>query len=792
MTRLIGARRVASLGMAFLALGVAASSQQAIRASGAVSAITFSPPSVVDPVHTYGEPDIALDLKDRVYVSGPTGTGTQRSLWYGSSDGGRTYRSVSQQAVAPSALLGTNAPPGGGDTEIVFDNHPVNGYQGMYFSDLYALACFRVEASHDGGATTTQSAFPGGCAGNQPTADRQWQAVFDPPAGVVSTSPYTGAKPLIYLTYNGGGAYWNKSTDGTTYSNADGAVTHFGNDGYPAIDQVTGKVFEAAGSGTTIKLNIGTPDSAGNLTFLDDATGGTTNLITIATGLKGSANAHFPVVSMDSARNLIASWNVLSPTQNTNATDDQVFVSAASAASGWKTWTAPVQVSDGLVSTGDAVNTFSWNVSGGPGRADVAWYGSNQTGDPNVISGEVWNLFMNQVVFPVDGTGAVTGAAPSRTGPIRVSPFPMHFNDVCDAGTGCILQQGNRNLADFFKIAIDSTGAAEIVYDDTSNQLCQAGFTPGNVQVADHCGAPVVTVIRQNSGLGLYGTPVTGASAAPQTSLSEPAGRALYPVIGGTALPSMDVTTSSMSLSGSILTVTMKVTDLTDSTALTTLAPGVLPAYVTRWVMATPSDATHPYTIFYASMTGTTTAQTFAAGPAQSVELCSVSACFPHVITYPESAVAAPASPVNGAAESGSVSCPSTPSATNPCTITISVNTADVGAPTGSSLLQEIGAYSLATSHPQALTTNAQAQAENVPLEIGGVCCYNYGANAIAASSGGGTSTGTASSGGTLSGGATSGGLSNTAAAGVTAVPATLAVLTLAGLGRRHRRRASA
>jgi len=54
----------------------------------------------------------------------------------------------------------------------------------------------------------------------------------------------------------------------------------------------------------------------------------------------------------------------------------------------------------------------------------------------------------------------------------------MHYNDICLAGSGCIASQGNRNLADFFAVTIDHTGAAEIVYDDTSNGLAQPGFTP--------------------------------------------------------------------------------------------------------------------------------------------------------------------------------------------------------------------------------------------------------------------------------------------------------------------------
>jgi hypothetical protein len=44
-----------------------------------------------------------------------------------------------------------------------------------------------------------------------------------------------------------------------------------------------------------------------------------------------------------------------------------------------------------------------------------------------------------------------------------------------------------------------------------------------------------------------------------------------------------------------------------------------------------------------------------------------------------------------------------------------------------------VGSYALATSHLQGTTTNAQALADNVPLEIDGACCYNFKASALAA-----------------------------------------------------------
>src|SRR5882762_11855459 len=87
--------------------------------------IRFDVPAVVDPIHTFGEPDIGIDPQGRVFASGPTGTGTQRSVWLGSVDGGHTFRMVTPCPLAPfppcpqpTALVGTNAHPGGGDTDI--------------------------------------------------------------------------------------------------------------------------------------------------------------------------------------------------------------------------------------------------------------------------------------------------------------------------------------------------------------------------------------------------------------------------------------------------------------------------------------------------------------------------------------------------------------------------------------------------------------------------------------------------------------------------------------------------
>src|SRR5256886_8279542 len=190
-------RHFASLGIAALLSGASPATVPVASASASGSAsataspssgIGFQVPTVVDPIHTNGEPDIALDAQGRVFVSGPTGTGTQRSTWFGSVDGGQTFR-VMAQKTPPDPAIGILAPaPGGGDTDINFDH---TGKQ--YFTDLYALSCLRVAVTGpvNSGAVDEENVYPGGCAGFL-GADRQWLALYDPPMGTDTSSPYPG------------------------------------------------------------------------------------------------------------------------------------------------------------------------------------------------------------------------------------------------------------------------------------------------------------------------------------------------------------------------------------------------------------------------------------------------------------------------------------------------------------------------------------------------------------------------------------------------------------------------
>lgn len=767
-----GHRALTCLGLIAI-VGAGVSGMRAVPATAqVVDPISFSTPNVMDPVHTVGEPTIVESpAKDNtVYASGPWGTGTQRSIWNASADLGETFRLVQQctplagqvASVCPPPNAVTNTPngPGGGDTDQRLDSSGKD-----YFADLWALACDRVATTTDHGATAPQNAY--GCnSSNSPStrpdgSDRQWLAVLDPKlvSGLTSVAPDKALAPLTYMEYNNlqttqtGCSYWVKSTDGLNYSPANNDNGNFGCDGYPSVDQMTGDVLEASdGGNNTLKLNIGVPDASGNLCFLDDPAsvtiGSTTHacatnggnalgssLITVATGLAGSPSLLFTVSSIDSARNLHITFAVAGTT-TASTSSYQVFTTVAPAfdpifptAEPWSHWTTPLQVSEAPSN----VNVFPWVVAGGPGRSDSVWYGTSTFSDPSTSAAQKWYAYMGQVVWPVDANGVVEVANdgsdalgnPDLT-MVQASPHPMHYNNICLLGTGCITAQGDRNLADFFSVTIDHTGAALVEYADTSNGLIQPAFTP-TTGLFDHPGAPVVTIARQDTGPGLFGFDVGTRpgepTADPTTAMTDPGGDAKYPVIGGTNVPGLDLTGNRLALSGDgkTLTVTMNVANLA-STALANASSSVTGAqflqYVTRWQQGN--------VIYYALaeapvVAGVPQAFQYYAGAVQSIDLCSVSACEPHVTTYPD----APA--FDGTAtQTGGFTVSGATADTGTGTITIPVPVGDVGTPTQTSLLEEVGSYAFGAAHLQSSITNASAQLDQLPLEVDGVCCFNF------------------------------------------------------------------
>ncbi|MCU1594319.1 MAG: hypothetical protein JWO12_1711, partial [Frankiales bacterium] len=466
-----------------LAAGAAA---LAPTAGAAAPSVTFGVPRVVDPIHVYGEPNLEVNPKSgAIHATGPQGTGTQRSIWNVSVDGGDSYRIVqnlpanTDQIEQASAATPTKSAlgAGGGDTEIKIAR---NGR--AFFNDLAALASFTAVTTTDDGKTTS---IANPLAIGTPGGDRQWMALFDPKPSDHTTSPYKGKLPLNYMEYadQTTGDAVDMTTDGTTYTvageYADDGV-HSANHGVPLVDQHTGRFLGMTGgkAGNSLALVVGVPNAAGLLTF---------HYNEMVSGLPGSPETLFPVLAQDGARNLYAVW-----------VDDKTYqVSYSWAAPGadneWKTWSKPKQISQAPAN----VNVFPWVTAGkAPGIVDVAWYGTKSTlkqlgpDGPSAKNNQTWQLFFSQLDHANSSSPGVNQ--------VIAAPHPMHYNDICLLGTLCITGAGNRNQADFFKMVTDPfTGRARIIFTDSSNRLSQ---TVNNDSAADHQGAALDEIVTQNTG----------------------------------------------------------------------------------------------------------------------------------------------------------------------------------------------------------------------------------------------------------------------------------------------------
>jgi hypothetical protein len=666
------------------------------RAVDNVHAIKFGVPRIVDPVHTYGEPDIRVAPNGTVYVSGPQGTGVQRSIWNASYDNGDSYRLVQDNKTGtapPSAVTPTKSTmgPGGGDTEIAIDRH-----NNIYYADLYALACFTTGYSHDNGQTVQST--PLGCS--SAGADRQWFAMFDPAKSDHTISPYKGPKPIVYMKYTSGttGSKIDYTTgdDPTNWHQGDGATViadqspYSPTDAPMVVDQHTGdglNVVSVGNNGLALAVSKPAKDGSAHLA---------THYEPIVSALPGNPSTLFPGFAEDKARNLYVVW--------VDDKDYQVYYSyARPKASGtdWGKWSKPIHINR----PPSATTLMPWVAAGKGGIIDVVWYGTDMSlselgsQGPSAQKNEAWYAWFAQINHAASTTHHIVQS--------RASQHPMHYNDICMLGTGCIAAQGNRNLADFFEVTIDNQGRARIVFGDTSNNL--AGPS-GAVEAADHSGASIVTVSTQQTGLNAWtGKSLTAKeSQAPRTSITDPIGDARYPVLGGTKVAGADIESVAMSQDSKNLNITVKLRHGTLADAATAAASS-FGRLVVRWQMHN--------TLYHAGVDQSAAggAPTFYAGKTQSTDSCSVSACDPHTLDY----VAPPVQ--GGVAATGSVKVGQN------TTYTIHVPLSAIGSPSKHRLLEEVEAYVLASAFPGSEPdTKAQSDADELPLQLEGTKSFNF------------------------------------------------------------------
>ncbi len=184
--------------------------------------------------------------------------------------------------------------------------------------------------------------------------------------------------------------------------------------------------------------------------------------------------------------------------------------------------------------------------------------------------------------------------------------------------------------------------------------------------------------------------------------------------MAGTNNPGLDVRGVSLKANGDKLEATIQVTDPTAVGAAAQAIGAPFTDFVVRWEYQSK--------LYFAAaeynVSGGT--PTFFDGASTSIDLCSVSACDPHLLSYPGPDMA----PNTSHATTGTVTNADSSSGA-PGTITIDVPRADVGGPKNGERIDSVGAYSLVSLLSfDAPLPNPMAESDMVPVEVDGACCF--------------------------------------------------------------------
>jgi type 1 fimbria pilin len=413
--------------------------------------LRFSPATVVDAQRTEGEPLDWFDKDGNLWESGPWGTTTQNSFIHRSTDGGLEFHLDSPNGLRP------DPGPGGGDTDVVTDD------QGnVYFVDLEALVNLGTSVSNDNGNTWRKNP----AAVQNTTVDRQWYAIDN---GTTSSASDNTIFLAFHETAVGTFIYSSPGSTGPTdplgglvwQSASDNAPLPLANDATCAqlrFDPVNRNLYYACNEGNHVRMTIGhvAPGQRTGIRFHN---------VALPASPGGGGPGHlFPAVAVDKAGNVYAAW--------IDTNDSNVYYSSSTDQGA--SWTSPVQVN----SAPSVTNEFIWAQAGAAGTLALAWYGTDDAGQPD--------SFPNWADDPQGATsvkwwgyvGAITNATkPTATiAQQRFTEKPMHYGQICNQGIGCSVSGGDRQMADYFGFNVDKSGAMRIVYNDTTNQHNGAGL----------------------------------------------------------------------------------------------------------------------------------------------------------------------------------------------------------------------------------------------------------------------------------------------------------------------------
>jgi hypothetical protein len=366
-----------------------------------------------------------------------------------------------------------------------------------------------MSASYDGG---TGGVEPGQkwevnpAAANLVSDDRQWVAAYGPQTVYMTFATTALTRPPGSI-----GLFMTKSTDGgKTFPSlveitAATPLDTVNVEGNLVVDQYTGNLY-----------TVFIPNNALNVIKLASSTdgGATWNITTAYTAPVTTNNRGvFPILTLDKGGNLHLVFTNSSNT--TPRTNSHVFLTSTSnPADPSPTWLPAVQVDSAAVDVDTTTACQAWAVAGSPGIVNIAWLGTNST-STDQLPGPVnptWHVFFAQ-------TSNALSNSPTFA-QVKAESAIMHNHSICMSGLGCTAattphgEPGNRDLLEYFRMAIDSDGAANIVFSDSVNN-CPSATCRTNTWF-----------VKQTGGLDAYAPPPAPAPVAfgPNYSLGSPGG----------------------------------------------------------------------------------------------------------------------------------------------------------------------------------------------------------------------------------------------------------------------------
>ena len=504
--------------------------------------ITFSPNVTVRAPYVGQdvEPSVRTDRFGNAYVAAIRGVPGGTDLWYfdlrptipgpgGSPVPNPSYDPLMrnpQYRGQPDGITGSEdvsvGGDGGGDVDIAvgFDESSPGQAPYLAYTSL-VIGNISTQRSTDRGATFVKNPA-GNVTGGVPGDDRQWLEFLGPDKVYLLYRSLAPAVTQIQRSLDGGLTYGPARTAGL-----------IGQVGGIDVDQNDGTVYISGSEGV---VAVGIPPAPGlePLTY---------TVYTVA----GPGKAHlFFTVKVASDGTAYACYS-----------DDTSVLIQYSKDKG-ATWSAPVRVSDGPETR---TSVFPWMETGPvPGSIGVVWYG---TDTPLPVPG---NDVANWRAYYALGTGANTPNPTFRQA--VASDHVIHAVNISESGLVVNGSSPNRNLADYFQVSFDPTGAAVIAYADDHNDYS------GHTYVTRQTGGPAV-------GGGVVPLPVEGSALPPPAPFSEDGSQVVdFPrdvrdggnaALGGLVVLPVDDPLDVLSIryseerpaTGRLLVATMKVSDMT-------------------------------------------------------------------------------------------------------------------------------------------------------------------------------------------------------------------------------------